>query len=199
MKKIAVTGSLSSGKTSVSKIFESLGAKVVLADSIVHDLLSQDTSLIQAIRKHFGDRIFVNDKIDRKRLANVVFTQPKELDFLEKLLHPKVRERIHKSYDHAKHEGKYPLFIAEIPLLYETNTEADYDFIIFVDAPEEICLGRFIQRDNSGEQEFYERNKRFFPSALKKEKADFVINNTLSLSHTQIQVEEIYQQISQLK
>ena len=90
IRKIAVTGTLSVGKSTVCEFLKTQGAYVLKADDIVHDLLSRDVSVIQKVREVFGEGVFSQGKIDRKALAKLVFTDSELLSSLEKILHPKV-------------------------------------------------------------------------------------------------------------
>ena len=94
MKAVAITGGLSCGKSSVCYFLEKLGAYVVSSDTIVHQLLSADTSLAQEVIKLLGKKIVVDQKINRSLVAQTVFENPKQLKQLEKLLHPAVYREI---------------------------------------------------------------------------------------------------------
>lgn len=191
LKKIAITGGISSGKTTVSKFFKEFGAKLVCADAIVHDLLSHNISIKEAIRNHFGDEVFVKDEIDRDKLADSVFSHPKQLNILEKLLHPKVKENIHTSYTLAKNQN-FSLFVAEVPLLFEVEGESDYDSVVLVDTPIDESLKRYCAKGGS-EAQFYARLKRQMPLNEKRIKADHTINNAGSLDQTKAQALKLYQ------
>src|SRR5690348_8893921 len=126
LKKVAVTGGLSSGKSTVCQIFRGLGSHVISADAIVHQLLSPNTSLGQEVIKLLGVEIVINKTIDRKSIANKVFNNPQLLHQLEKLLHPAVFNEMKKEYEKAKNFSA-PLFVAEVPLLFEAGQENWFD------------------------------------------------------------------------
>ena len=147
LKKIAVTGVLASGKSTVCRILESsCGAYVVSADAIVHRLLSPNTLVGQKIERQFGT-------LDRKQIAKEVFSHPEKLKKLESLLHPEVKKELEKEYNQVKDQKKYPLFIAEIPLLYETEMENLFDIVINVTAPDALCKSRCSFEDYSWRRE----------------------------------------------
>ncbi len=191
LKKIAMTGGISSGKTTVLNFFESFGAKVVSADAIVHDLLSLNSTVKNSIKDQFGDEVFIKGEVDRAKLANVVFFHPKKLDFLEKLLHPKVNEKIHANYIDAV-SGDFSLFIAEIPLLFEIGDEEKYDAVILIDTPIKDSLKRFCSKGGS-EKQFHARLQRQMPLDEKRAKADYIITNAGHLAETKVQARKIYQ------
>ena len=116
LKKVAITGGLSCGKSSVCRLFKELGAHVVSADEIVHQLLSSTKRLGQQVIELLGDDIVVDGKIDRNIIAKKVFEDKILLHSLEKLIHPVVLNEIEKQYQQISNQGTFPLFIAEIPL-----------------------------------------------------------------------------------
>lgn len=194
LKKIAVTGGLSAGKTTVCQLFKELGAYVVSADVIVHQLLSPGTAIAQQVTNLLGSDIINGKELDRKKIAAKVFSEPDKLTALEKILHPAVFHEIEQKYQEASRENKYPLFIAEIPLLYETGEEDQFQ-IIAVDTAEEICKDRFA-RQNSPE-EFTKRMARQIPSKRKKERAHYVLENNGTLEQLKQNVKILYTQLTQ--
>src|ERR1700733_7337913 len=121
LRKIAVTGGLSCGKSSVCRIFKELGATVVSADEIVHQLLSPQVSFGQQVIMLMGPDIVVKGQIDRSRIAKKVFNNRTLLNSLEKILHPAVNNEIENLYQTALAKHKDKIFVAEIPLLYESD------------------------------------------------------------------------------
>ena len=98
IRKIAVTGTLSAGKSTVCDLLKAHNAYVLKADDIVHELLSQDAITIQQVKEEFGESVIQNGKVDRKTLATRVFTRPDQLNKLEQILHPKVVQTIKNAY-----------------------------------------------------------------------------------------------------
>ena len=186
LKKIAVTGSIAAGKSTVCKYFKQLGAYVVDADSIVHKLLASKTNIKQQLIKFLGKDILEKGEINRKKVADKVFDDSKKLKKLEAIIHPKVFEEIDKLFLEAKKKNKYNLFVVEIPLIFEIHQEKFYDFIIFVNASKKIRKERFLKKD------FEKREKRKkIPIEKKTKKADFVINNNSDYSALKRQVKKI--------
>lgn len=180
LKKIAITGGIASGKTTVCQFFKELGACVVNADAVVHKLLTPDTHLGQQIIREFGSKILKNGQISRKNLADQVFQDPLQLKKLEELLHPEVRHELEELYIAACHRGSYSCFVAEIPLLYEAEADKFYDAVIAVVAKEEIAKKRF-EKAGFPETEYNLRMKRQLTPEQKAKKAHYTIYNNGSL------------------
>ena len=177
IKKIAVTGALAAGKTTVCKIFKELGAYVVSADEIVHQLLSPGTDVGQQVASLIGSDIISGNTFNRKKIAAKVFSQPDLLTALERIVHPVVFNEIEKQYQQVSQEGKCPLFVAEIPLLYETNNEGNFDGVISVLAPPNLCCERFIEQTQNSSDEFNQRMSRQMAPQGKADRAHYTIEN----------------------
>lgn len=196
LRKGAVTGGLSSGKSSVCRILKELGAYVVSADKIVHQLLSADTNLGREVINLLGARILSDKQIDRSRIAEIVFQEPQLLLELEKILHPAVYKEIDNDYRRQQTKENAPsLFVAEVPLLFESGAEKDYDFTVAIVANPELCYHRFEKKTGFGKSEFDKRAARQLPQLEKAIRADYVIMNGGSLSNLQENVKELYQEL----
>lgn len=192
LKKIAITGGLSCGKSSACHFFKELGSYTVSADQIVHQLLSSDEKLIQKAIDLLGSEIIVNGKIDRSKIAKKVFNDRQLLHSFEKLLHPAVYAEIEKQVQIAKNEKKAGLFIAEIPLLYETNGEKYFDKVILVTSDSEKCKQRFRIKTGESDTDYEKRNDRFLKEEEKALKADFILVNNGTLHDLQENITKIY-------
>jgi dephospho-CoA kinase len=198
LRRIAITGGIASGKTSVCRVFQELGAFVVDADAIVHELLSHDTNLSQQVIRLLGKDVLVDGKLSRKVIADKVFKDPEALHALEQLLHPAVLKRIEKLYDQARRRTDCVAFVVESPLLFEIGQEKFYDIVVAVVADETIRRERFVQSGWSS-QEYEKRMKRQLDPALKARRADYVIENNGSLDHLHKQVVELNKRIQNPK
>ncbi|MBS0654321.1 MAG: dephospho-CoA kinase [Verrucomicrobia bacterium] len=192
LRKIAVTGGLSSGKTTVCRMFQQLGAYIVNADQITHQLLSSDTSLRQQLITFLGDAILTDGLIDRSKMAKVVFESPALLRKAEELIHPRVSERIEQEWQKAVSEQKYPLFIVEIPLLFEASMQHGYDASIAVVSEEAACIKRFCMSGEHGKAEYFSRASRQLPQSEKAKKAVYIINNDGTLPELKEKVASLY-------
>ena len=177
MRKIAITGSLAAGKSTVGLILQEFGAYVVDADEIVHSLLSPNTPIGQKVIELLGSDIVAGNQLDRKKISEIVFSDPNKLRSLEKILHPAVKQEIDRRFDRVKDNPSYKFFVAEVPLLYEANMQQDFDAVIAVVIDEATAKKRF----PAGHQ-FAERQARQIPSIDKASRADFVITNNGDLN-----------------
>ncbi len=191
LKKVAVTGGTASGKSTVCKVFQDLGAIVIDADSIVHKLLSSDTDLDQQILRLLGNEVLENGKLSRRRIADKVFKDPEILHALEKLLHPAVLREIDQAYKAACQNGKTGLFVVEIPLLYEIGQDASYDAVIAVVSEREKSREWFCSSGHSDE-EYERRMKRQWHPDEKARRAGYVIYNKGTLGDLRRQAAELY-------
>lgn len=178
LKRIAITGGVASGKTAVCQFFQKLGAYVVSADALAHQLLDPQTELGQTLLKTFGNDILKDGHIDRKALGNKVFSNTKQLRKLEALLHPPVLAEIEKRYKEASKSGKYTLFVAEIPLLFEIGNESFYDATVAVIA--EKAKQRFVAKGHTPE-EYEIRMAHQLSPREKAARADYVLTNNGTL------------------
>jgi dephospho-CoA kinase len=187
LRKIAVTGGIAAGKSTVCQMLRSHGAYVVDADKIVHRLLSLDTEVGQQIVKLLGPSIITDQQIDRKKIAKLVFSNPEKLLALETILHPAVKTEIDREYNSVK-AGNYRFFVAEVPLLFEAGFDLDFDVTIAVVAKTEIAKKRFGKGYDL-------RMKRQLSQEQKQKKADFTIINEGDLGNLKSQVDLIATQI----
>jgi dephospho-CoA kinase len=196
LRKVAVTGGLSCGKSSVCCFLKEFGAYVISSDSIVHQLLASDTTLGQEIVHLLGPDIFVNQRIDRSRIAQIVFERPDLLRALEALIHPAVYRELDREYHKQQNLSQSPsLFVSEIPLLFETGGEKGYDTTVVVMADPEICRQRFEKATGYNQREFNKRMAQQLPLRDKALKADYIIMNHGTLSDLKHATEELYQEL----
>ena len=196
LKKVAITGGLSSGKSSVCEILKRKGAYVISADDIVHQLLDPQNEIGQKIVNLLGDDSVRGTQFDRTLIAKKVFNNAEILKSLEKILHPAVLEEVEKHYNQIRNQKKFTLFVAEIPLLYEIESEYLFDTVVTVFTDPEIAKKRFQKKTNHSIQEFEKRMTHQLPPAEKSAKADFTIHNNGDLAELEKQVETLYQNIT---
>jgi dephospho-CoA kinase len=193
LRRVAVTGGIASGKSTVARFFQKFGAYVVSADQIVHKFLSSHSALEKQIISLLGNKILVHGFIDRKKMADVVFSDPKLLHKIEALIHPMVASEIARLWDEAAVSNhKYPLFVAEVPLLFEAEQDGWYDVTIAVVSPEEACIKRF----SGGVNEYQRRQTLQFTQSQKAKKANFIIENTGSLEELEAKTASLYTLLS---
>ena len=194
LKKIAVTGGVASGKTTVCKLFQKLGAYVVSADEISHKLFDSQTDLGLQIIRTLGSDILQNGKINRKIVADKVFKDQKLLLELEKILHPLILKQIELDYVDVCKKGGYRAFVAEIPLLFEIGAEGFYDVTVSVEAEPDSAIKRF-EALGFTEEEYNRRMSRQLSPQMKSTKAQYTIKNNGTLEDLQKEVVELAKRI----
>jgi dephospho-CoA kinase len=198
LKKVAITGGLSCGKSSVCRILKELGAYVVSADNIVHQLLSSDANLGQQIVTLLGPSIWVNNQLDRSSIAKLVFHDQDLLQALEKLIHPAVYREITKQYqEQCNRPEPPPLFVAEVPLLFESNWNPYFDKVVALIANEELCCQRFCQSTGNRKEDYYQRMKQQMPPEDKALLSDYIIRNDGTLEDLKEATQTLFTNLSQ--
>jgi dephospho-CoA kinase len=162
---VAITGGIAAGKSEALSAFARHGAATLSADAIVHELLAGDEEVRDAIRGRWGDAAVG----DRGRIGEIVFHDPAELEWLERLLHPKTRAATAAWLETVD----APVAVVEVPLLFETGGEARFDRVVVVTAPPEVRAAR--RSGNDG------REARLLPDEEKMRRADFAYVNDGSL------------------
>lgn len=196
LKKVAVTGGLSCGKTTVCRLLKEQGAYTLSADEIIHDLYSPETLLGKQIIALLGSEVLNHGVFDRKRIASKVFGNPSLLRQLEKLLHPEFQKVVEKHIDQiTKKHQKYSLFVVEIPLLFESGLERFYDKTIAVIADEKIASERFIAKGGSLE-DYRARSNHLMPMDQKAQRADFVLTNNGNKEDLKSAVSQIFNKLN---
>jgi len=195
MKKVAVTGGLSCGKSLVCRYFKECGAYVVSADEIVHQLLSPDTDLGQKVITLLGKDIVVNGQMDRSKIAEKVFKDKTLLASLERLIHPAVQEETERHFRYAQETQASPFLVVEIPLLFETGREGYFDATVAVLADPALCRQRFKQASDYDEKDYVNRMARQMTPEEKAERADLTILNNGTKEELKQTVKKIFQHL----
>lgn len=195
LKKIAITGGLSCGKSTFCRFLKELGAKVVNADEIVHQLLHPNNKIGQQVIKLLGSDIVQNDQIDRSLIAKKVFNNPAQLKLLEAILHPAVMEAIEKEYQNFALTQPNGLFVAEIPLLFEINGEKLFHKSVVIASSRETTLNRFVSQ--TGRNDYDERMARQLPLEEKINRADYIVYNDGSVLDLKHAAENLYNKLTQ--
>jgi dephospho-CoA kinase len=187
MIKLALTGSIGMGKSTVARMFERAGVPVFDADAEVRRMQGEGGALVERIGTGFPGTVR-NGMLDRKKLANIVLEDSELLAKLEAIVHPAVRAEREEFI--AKHPGASALLF-EIPLLFETGSEAEFDRVIVVSAPADVQRARVLARPGMSEPKLDSILARQIPDADKRGRADFVIDTGGDLSTTEDQVRHI--------
>ncbi len=185
---IGLTGSFGSGKTTVARIFRSLGTEIIDADKIAHALLKPPGSIYKKIRKIFGKEvIWHNRQVNRAALAKIVFNHRSLLKRLNRIIHPAVIRSIKKRIKAAA--GR--IAVLDAPLLIEARLAGAVDKLIVVTVTREKQIKRIRNKTGLGRQEILKRIKAQLPLRQKVRLADFVIDNSGTIGKTMKQVKAI--------
>lgn len=195
LKKVAVTGGLSSGKSAVCNFFRKLNAYVISADEIVHKLLSLDTETGQQVAAIFGPGVIKNEKLDRQAIAEIAFKDPVLLKKLEQCIYPAVTKIIERHYQEAKHLNP-PLFLVEIPKLFEAGMETWFDAVITVSTNENLCRERFEARGGT-DLEYARRMANQMPIKDKIKRSNYIIENNKGLDELKTSVAKLFYVLTQ--
>jgi dephospho-CoA kinase len=170
---VAITGGIGAGKSTALECFRRHGAATVSSDEIVHHLLATDTEVERALVGRFGEEILGDDGApDRERIAIRVFKDSDALDFLEKLLHPRVsREYMTWREQLADLSDPPAVCVTEVPLLYEVGADVRFDKVVVITAPAKLREAR-----RGGWRD--DREARLIPDREKAKRADFAYVNT---------------------
>ena len=187
MIRIALTGSIGMGKSTVAKMFERAGIPVFDADAVVRELQSPGGGLVERIGELFPGCVRCGT-LDRDCLAQIVLSDREKLAALESLVHPAVRDA--REAFVAKHSD-VPALVFEIPLLFETGGETAFDKVVVVSAPAEVQHARVLARPGMSEEKLASILNRQIPDEEKRRRADFVVDTSGDLSTTERQVREI--------
>lgn len=172
--KIGITGGIGSGKTTVCQIFETIGIPVYYADEQAKALMTDNNELVNAIKRLLGKEAYRKDgSLDRKFIAEVVFSDKAKLDQLNALVHPAVWEDGNRW--HEKQKTAYT--IKEAALLFESGGYQLMDAVITVTAPKKIRIKRVMDRDGVSEKQVLARMNKQWPDSKKIVLSDFIIKN----------------------
>ncbi|MCE9545078.1 MAG: dephospho-CoA kinase [Planctomycetia bacterium] len=191
MKIIALIGGVASGKSAVAGLLRERGAAVLDADAAGHAVL-MEPEVEQAARARWGDAIFTAaGHVDRPALGRIVFGQgpqaAAELQYLESLTHPRIRQQLQQQLAALRAEGKHPAVVLDAPVLLKAGWDRLCDTIVFVDAPHAARLARAEARGWSAE-EFAAREGAQEPLPEKRAHAHAIIDNSGSLQRTRQEV-----------
>ena len=193
---IGLTGGIASGKSTVSRLFSSWGAYVADADDISRHALDQGTDCYERTVALFGGEILLKDgAVNRKRVASIVFSDPKALAALNGIIHPYVHETILSDSEKAFAEAPDRLIIWDVPLLFETGYDAEVSRTVVVTARQSLRVQRIVDRDGSTKAAALRRIRSQMPDREKVRRADLVIRNNGSLQELEIRTKEVFDEL----
>ena len=189
MKVIALTGGIGAGKSTVAQFFSQLGANVVDADHLARVAIERGSEGFDEVVARFGQSILSNGDINRKALAEIVFSDPDSKRDLEDIIHPRVQKLFAQAVIDNEPAGN---LIYEIPLLVETDAANKFDFVVTVEADEELRIERLLAR-GMFISDIKARLANQAPSRARIDIADAVIVNDGDEDHLLRQVENLWE------
>ena len=170
--KVGITGNIGSGKSMVCRIFETLKIPVYYSDIMAKKLIDSNHEIMSAYKRIFGNGIYIEGELDRKRVAELIFKNKELLSEIESIVHPAV----FKDFERWSEEQKSPIVLHESAILFECGGNDFMDKVIFVSASESIRIERVMKRDGLSEQEIRSRIKNQWSEEQKIPLSHYVIN-----------------------
>jgi len=196
MLNVGLTGGIACGKSTVAQVFVMLGAYLIDFDKLAHEVQEPGKPAWKEIVRYFGKDILNQDEtIDRNRLAQIVFTDKKELEALNNIVHPLVFNLWQERLDKIKIKEEHAIILSDIPLLFEGKMQDLFDLtiLVLISPEEQIC--RLMARNNLSRNEAQIRLQSQMPIADKIGLANIVIDNQDNVSQTKEKVAEIWWQL----
>lgn len=200
MLRVGLTGGLASGKTFVGEELRRLGCHLIQADRLGHEVLAPEGEAHAAVVEFFGTGILdAEGRIDRKKLAAEVFSNPQQLAVLNGLVHPPVRKRAQEIADRYAESDPRAIVVMEAAILIETGGYQRFDSLVLVVCSEEQQIERAIGRDGLTREEAKARLSRQMPLTQKRNYADYVIDNSGTREETIRQTQAVYDSMRRLQ
>lgn len=190
---LGLTGSIGTGKSTVTRQFAQLGAKTLNADHIVHHLLAKKGAAVEAVAKAFP-KAHENGAINRQVLGKLVFGDDKALKKLEAMLHPLVVQAEEEFVSHMKRK-RARLVVLDIPLLFETKAHGCFDAVVVTTCPPLLQRQRVLRRKHMSEEKFTQILARQMSDAEKCRRADFIVQTGLGRDYSMRAVKEIMEAV----
>jgi dephospho-CoA kinase len=194
-----LTGGIASGKSTVARMFAELGARIIDADRLGNELIRQGLPAYEEILQHFGPRILDRSReIDRKRLGAIVFRDPKKLQELNAILHPRIIEGVELLAGEFQSRDPQSVVIADAALIYEAGIAGQFAKVIVAWCRPEQQIQRLVSNTGLSRQDAKRRIASQMPTDEKRRRADFEIDCSKSLDETRRQVGALYPKLTRL-
>jgi dephospho-CoA kinase len=193
MKRIGLTGSIGSGKSTVAHLLRAQSFPVLDADAVAREVSSRADVLQEVVAK-FGTQYVLDGRLDRARLAELVFHNSEAREQLNAIIHPKVREEMAARQLALEQEG-HKIIVQDIPLLFENGLEALFDAVILVDAPLDLRVARVLARDGITREQIMARDAAQMSPFEKRRRTPYVLENDQDQAHLERQLEQVLARI----
>lgn len=200
MLRVGLTGGLASGKTFVGHVLSELGCFLIRADELGHEVLEPSGAAYDAVVNEFGKEIVGADgRIDRKKLAGLVFNNPERLAKLNSLVHPPVRAKTTALLEEFETRQPHGIAVVEAAILIETGRNRDFDRLVLAVCSPELQIERAMARDHATRAEVQDRMNRQMPLEEKIKYADFVVDTSGTKEETAARVRALYDSLRQIQ
>lgn len=173
--KVAVTGSIGSGKSTFCNFITEAGFTVIKADDISKKILKEDKDVREKVIKEFGRESFINNEINKKFLAEKIFSDAVNVARINSILHPKVKKKVGQLIQEEL--KKKSLVFTEAALIYEADMEDMFDYVVLITADSSVREKRIVSSGKLMKEEFKRRDENQIRDEEKKKRADFVFEN----------------------
>ena len=192
--RVALTGNIASGKSSVTEVWRALGAPIIDADLLARSAIEPGTPGYERVVREFGSGVISNGAVDRAALRAVVFDDDDKRKLLESIIHPEVtRMRREQENDFAR--AGHRIVVQDIPLLFETGIENEFDIVVLVDAPEAERVARMVRERGLSQPEAEQMVAAQMPASEKRLPATYVIENDGTLEELRSKATQVWTEI----
>lgn len=190
---LGLTGGIGTGKSTVANMLKKRGIPVVDTDLISREVIEYP-EIIEKIKLEISNEVFdFNNKLDRKKMSEIVFKNQEKLKKLNEIMHPEILKKMWLEVEKLKKNHK--IIVLDIPLLFEINMEKEVDKILLIYASKEIQLKRIMERDCRSREEAIKIINSQIPLYKKREKSDYIIQNNDSLENLGKKLEKILEKL----
>lgn len=194
----ALTGGIATGKSVVARILGQKGCYIQNADLIAHELMSPGGEIWKDLVEHFGQAILKeSQEIDRQKLGGIIFRDQAERDYLNRLTHPRILEKVRQTIRELEQRGGYDIYITEAALVIEAGFHKFYDRLILTHCRLEVQVERLCRRDGISPEQALQKIKAQGPAEDKIPLAHYLIDTSGSLEETIEQTEQVYLNLHQ--
>ncbi len=189
---IGLTGSIGTGKSEAARQLEALGASIISADQVGHEAYTPNTEAWQQVVAAFGDTILGKDgEIDRRKLGEIVFSDPGQLEKLNEIMHPRMARMVADKIKVLRSQG-VEVVVVEAALLFEAGWDTLVEEVWVTDSPEQMVIERLKKRNGLSEEEARKRISSQMDRSERLERSDFVIDNSGDMAGLESAIKELW-------
>lgn len=195
---LGITGNIACGKSTIARAFAERGAALVDADQLAREVVAPGSPVLQQLVERFGAGILLADgRLNRDRLGEIIFADPRARQDLNRITHPAIGRLAVERLQSLKQQPKVPLVVYEAPLLFEAGAEGRVDKVLVVSIDPLVQLERLMARDGLDETAARQRIKAQMPQQEKLARADYILDNSGSLSEALQRVDSLWELITE--